>query len=178
MSRSEAPGRTPSRRRRWLRPALVGAFVVVPLVEIWAILQVGQLVGPWWTIALLVLDSMVGAWLIKREGGRAFQALRQALQGGRMPAAEIADGALILIGGTLMLSPGFVLDLAGILLILPFTRPVARRLLTTVVERRLLAAPTFGGPPGGGFGGPFGPGNGQRPGPGPEGPVVRGDVVE
>lgn len=178
MSRSEAPGRTPSRRRRWLRPALVGAFVVVPLVEIWAILQVGQLVGPWWTIALLVLDSMVGAWLIKREGGRAFQALRQALQGGRMPAAEIADGALILIGGTLMLSPGFVLDLAGILLILPFTRPVARRLLTTVVERRLLATATPGGPLGGAFGGPFGPGNGHRPGPGPEGPVVRGDVVE
>ena len=178
MSRSTAPGRTPSRRRRWLRPVLVAAFVVVPLVEIWAILQVGQLVGPWWTIALLVLDSFVGAWLIKREGGRAWQALRQALQGGRMPAAEIADGALILIGGTLMLSPGFVLDLAGILLILPFTRPVARRLLTTVVERRLLAAPTPGRPFGGPFGGPFGSENGRRPGPGPEGPVVRGDVVD
>ena len=73
---------------------LVAAFVLVPLVEIWAILQVGQLVGPWWTIALLVLDSVVGAWLIKREGGRAWQALRQALQGGRMPARELADGAL------------------------------------------------------------------------------------
>lgn len=179
MSWSPAPGRTPSRRRRrrWLRPALVAAFVVVPLIEIWAILQVGQLVGPWWTIALLVLDSIVGAWLIKREGGRAFRALRQALEGGRMPAAEIADGALILIGGTLMLSPGFVLDLVGILLILPLTRPVARRLLTTVVERRLLAAPLPGRP----FGaspGPYGPENGRRPGTGPEGPVVRGDVVD
>ncbi len=141
MTQSSAPRPDPRparrRRRRWLRPALAAAFVVVPLVEIWAILQVGQLVGPWWTILLLVLDSLVGAWLIKREGGRAWQALRQALQDGRMPAREIADGALILIGGTLMLSPGFVLDVAGILLILPFTRPVARRLLTTVVERRL-----------------------------------------
>ena len=92
-----------------------------------------------------------------------------------MPARELADGALILIGGTLMLSPGFVLDLAGILLILPFTRPVARRLLTSVVERRLVVAPAFGT----GFGPGFGPaGNGRRPGPGPEGPVVRGDVVE
>jgi UPF0716 protein FxsA len=149
---------------------LVAAFVVIPLVEIWVILQVGQLVGPWWTILLLVLDSMLGAWLIKREGGRAWRALREALQGGRMPAKEIADGALILIGGTLMLSPGFVLDIAGILLILPFTRPVARRLLTSVVERRLVVAPSFGPP--------FGPGNAQRPGPGPEGPVVRGDVVD
>lgn len=165
-----ASGRTPSSRRRWVRPTVVAAFVVVPLVEIWAILQVGQLVGPWWTIALLILDSFVGAWLIKREGGRAWQALRQALQGGRMPASEIADGALILIGGTLMLSPGFVLDLVGILLILPFTRPVARRLLASVVERRLVGAP--------GFGSPFGPGNVHRPGSGPEGPVVRGDVVD
>lgn len=169
---------TPRRRRAWVRPALAAAFVLVPLVEIWAILQVGRLVGPWWTIVLLVLDSLVGAWLVKREGGRAWQALRQALQNGRMPARELADGALILIGGTLMLSPGFVLDLAGVLLILPFTRPVARRLLTSVVERRLLVVP---GPGLGGF--PGGPPRGwgedaERPGPGPEGPVVRGDVVD
>ena len=170
MSLPGAPRRTPSRRRRWLRPVLVAAFVVIPLVEIWAILQVGQLVGPWWTIALLVLDSMVGAWLIKREGGRAWQALRQALEGGRMPARELADAALILIGGTLMLSPGFVLDVAGILLILPFTRPVARRLLTSVVERRLVVVPAFGGP--------FEPDNGRRPGPPAGGPVVKGDVVD
>ena len=156
---------------------LAAAFVLVPLVEIWAILQVGQLVGPWWTIALLVLDSLIGAWLIKREGGRAWKALREALQGGRMPAREIADGALILIGGTLMLSPGFVLDIAGILLILPFTRPIARRMLTSVVERRLVVGSAFG-QFGGPFGGPFGPGNDRRPGPGPEGPVVRGDVVD
>jgi UPF0716 protein FxsA len=177
------PPAGPRRRRRWVRPLLAVAFVVVPLVEIWAILQVGQLVGPWWTIVLLVLDSMVGAWLIKREGGRAWAALREALQHGRMPAREIADGALILIGGTLMLSPGFVLDIAGIVLILPFTRPVARRLLTKVVERRLVVAPTFGSPfgrpgAGPGFGTGFGPGDDGRPGPGPGGPVVRGDVVE
>ena len=173
MSHPSAP-RTPARRRGWVRPVLVLAFVVVPLVEIWAILQVGQLVGPWWTIALLILDSMVGAWLIKREGGRAWKALRDALQGGRMPAQEIADGALILIAGTLMLSPGFVLDLVGLLLLLPVTRPVARRILTRFVERRLVVGPTFGA----GLGGPFGPGNGRRPGAGPEGPVVRGDVVD
>jgi UPF0716 protein FxsA len=173
VTRPAAPRRTPS-RRRWLRPALVAAFVLVPLIEIWAILQVGQLVGPWWTIALLVLDSFIGAWLIRREGGRAWRALREALQGGRMPAREIADGALILVGGTLMLSPGFVLDVVGIVLILPLTRPVARRLLTSVVERRLVVVP------GSGFGGfPAGfPRDAHRPGPGPEGPVVRGDVID
>ena len=158
---------TPRRRRGWLRWALIAAFVVVPLAEIFVLIQVGQVIGPWWTIALLVLDSIIGGWLIRREGGRAWSALRQAIEGGRMPARELADAGLILVGGTLMLSPGFVTDAFGILLILPFTRPVARRLLTTVVERRLLGART-------GQGG----GNGRRPGPPAGGPVVQGDVID
>ena len=147
-------------RRRWLRPALFAAFIGVPLVEIWVLIQVGQVIGPWWTILLLILDSLLGTWLIRREGGKAWQGLRVALDSGRMPARELADGALILVGGTLMLTPGFVTDAVGILLILPLTRPVARRLLTQVVTRRLLAGQT------------------TRPGPGHGGPVVRGEVVE
>ena len=149
-----------ARRRRGLAWLLFLAFLVVPIVEIYVLIQVGQVIGPWWTILLLVADSILGSWLIKREGGRAWRALRTALESGRMPAKELSDGALILIGGTLMLSPGFVTDAFGILLILPFTRPFARRLLTQVVTRRLLA------------------GNTTRPGPGPGGPVVRGEVVE
>jgi UPF0716 protein FxsA len=137
---------------------LVAAFVVVPILEIYVIIQVGQAIGPWWTILLLVADSIFGAWLIGHEGRRAWQALNTALFSGRMPAREIADGALILVGGTLMLSPGFVTDIVGIVLILPFTRPVARRVLTRVVGRRLLDV--------------------RRPGPGPQGPVVRGEVVD
>ena len=149
-----------TRRRSPLTWVLFVAFVVVPLVEIYVLIQVGQVIGPWWTILLLVLDSILGSWLIKREGGRAWQALRTALESGRMPARELADGALILIGGTLTLSPGFVTDAFGILLILPFTRPVARRLLTRVVTRRLLAS------------------NERRPGPGSGGSVVQGEVVD
>jgi len=149
-----------SRRRSVTTWVLVVAFVVVPLIEIYVLIQVGQVIGPWWTILLLVLDSILGSWLIKLEGARAWLALRTALRDGRMPARELADGALILIGGTLMLSPGFVTDIFGILLILPFTRPVFRRLLTQVVTRRLLAS------------------NARRPGPGSEGSVVRGEVVD
>jgi UPF0716 protein FxsA len=147
-------------RRRITTAALFVAFVVVPLVEIYVLIQVGQVIGAWWTILLLVLDSLLGSWVIKREGGRAWQALRTALQTGRMPARELADGALILVGGTLMLSPGFVTDAFGILLILPFTRPVARRLLTRVLAQRLLSR------------------NARRPGPGSGGSVVRGEVVD
>jgi len=127
---------------------LVLLFIVVPIVEIYVIIQVGQVIGPWWTILLLIADSILGSWLIKREGGRAWRALRSALDSGRMPAKELADGALILIGGTLMLSPGFVTDAFGILLILPMTRPLFRRLLTGVVTRRLVVLGTPTGRPG------------------------------
>ena len=82
-----------------------------------------------------------------------------------MPAKELADGALILIGGTLMLAPGFISDAFGVLLILPFTRPIFRRLLTAVVASRVLGVPNLGG-------------TARRPGSDPEGPVIRGDVVD
>ena len=161
---------TAPRRRRgggsWL---LVIAFVVVPLVEIYVLIQVGQVIGVWWTLLLLIADSIYGGWLIRHEGGRAWQALTNALNSGQMPAKELADAALILVGGTLMLSPGFVTDAMGIVLILPFTRPVARRVLTRVVSKRLVAGfvdvrqgprpPGTGGPPSGG-------------------PVVRGEVLD
>jgi UPF0716 protein FxsA len=154
----------PARRRRsglgWL---LVALFIAVPLVEIYVIIQVGQAIGAWWTILLLVADSIFGSWLIRLEGSRAWRALRDTLDSGRMPAKELADAALILIGGTLMLAPGFVTDAFGILMILPFTRPVFRRLLTRVVATRLVVIDR---------------GTAHRPGPGPDGPVVRGDVVD
>jgi len=153
---------SPTTSRRWVRPLLVVLFVVVPLLEIFVLIQVGQVIGPWWTILLLVLDSVIGAWLVRREGGRAWRALTTALQTGRMPARELADGALILVGGTLMLTPGFVTDVFGFAAILPFTRPFARRLLTGLVARRLIGAAR----------------NARRPGPGSGGSVVRGEVVD
>lgn len=152
--------RTTPRRRGggWL---LLLVLVGLPLAEIWSILQVGRLVGPWWTIALLLLMGVLGTWLIQHEGRRAWAALRTALSSGRMPSDELADGALILIGGTLMLSPGFLTDLVGLVLVLPFTRPLARGALRRFVEQRLVVLP-----------------NAHRPGPPADGPVVRGDVVE
>ena len=150
------------RRRRYAGWALFLAFVIVPLIEIFVLIQVGQVIGPWPTIALLVLDSIIGSWLIRREGGRAWRALSEALSSGRMPARELADGGLILVGGTLMLTPGFVTDGLGILLVLPFTRPIARRVLTQVVNRRLLVA-----------GVPH-----DAPRPGPDESVVRGEVID
>ena len=104
-------------KRKFPRWLLLAAFVLVPLVEIYVIIQVGQAIGPWWTILLLIADSVLGSWLVKREGARAWRALRSALDEGRMPATELADGMLILVGGLLMVTPGFVLDIVGALCI-------------------------------------------------------------
>ncbi len=151
------------RRRSGIGWLLVVLFIVVPVVEIYVIIQVGQAIGPWWTILLLVLDSILGSWLIRHEGARAWRALREALDSGRMPARELSDGALILVAGTLMLAPGFVTDALGVLMVLPFTRPVFRRLLTVVVANRLVVV---------------GPQAARRPGSDPDGPVIRGEVVD
>ncbi len=156
--------------RRRFPLLLVVAFVVVPLVEIYVIIQVGQAIGALWTILLLVADSVFGSWLVKREGGRAWQALRVALNEHRMPHKELADGMLILIGGLLMLTPGFVLDIVGAVCILPFTRPIGRRFLSGVISRRLVGI-TYPGP------GP-GPGPRTQQRPGPDDGVIQGEVVD
>ena len=147
-----------ARSRRWAGLLLFAAFVVVPIIEIVVLIQVGQVIGPWWTILLLVVDSMIGAWLIKREGRRAWQALRQQIRTGRMPHRELADAGLIVLGGAFMLTPGFVTDGLGILLILPVTRPVFRRLVTSYAVGQVTKR--------------------TNPGPTARGTVVRGEVVD
>jgi UPF0716 protein FxsA len=112
---------------------LVLAFIVVPLVELAIIIQVGQAIGLLWTIALLVVDSVVGAWLVRREGTRAWSRFRAALDQGRVPADEVLEGALVLFGGALMLTPGFASDALGLLLMIP----PARRLIAAALKRRL-----------------------------------------
>jgi UPF0716 protein FxsA len=138
-------------------------LLVVPVLEIAAIVAVGRVIGGWQTLALLLVESALGAWLVRREGARAWAALRTALNTGQMPSRQLADAALVLVGGTLLLTPGFLTDIVGFFFILPFTRPVARTLLEAAVAKRLL---------GGFFGGGGGPG---RPGRGPD--VIEGEVL-
>jgi UPF0716 protein FxsA len=115
---------------------LIVLFLIVPIVEIYVIVQVGQLIGALPTIALLLIESAIGAWIVKREGRRAWSALRAAVGTGRLPSRELADAGLVLVGGTLLLTPGFVTDIFGFFLILPFTRPLARRALGWFAARR------------------------------------------
>lgn len=146
-------------------------FVGLPILEIYLIVQLGQVIGPWWTILVLLAMGALGSWLVKHEGARAWKALQSALASGRMPGTELADGALILVGGTLLLTPGFVSDVFGFFCILPFTRPLARRVLARVVSRRLVVLGPGGPVPGAAY-----PGEEQRrPG---HGSVIQGEVVD
>jgi UPF0716 protein FxsA len=135
---TSAPRPSRARRVRLTRLAVVG-LLLLPILEIVVIVAVGQAIGGWQTCLLIVATSLLGAWLIRREGGRAWRALEQAVRSGRMPAREIADGVVVLVGGSLLVVPGFITDLLGLLLVLPFTRPIARSMLAAVISRRLLA---------------------------------------
>lgn len=114
---------------------LLLAFVFVPLAELAVIGEVASVVSWGPTLVLLVVDSILGAWLVRREGSRAWQAFRDAVADGRMPGDELTEGALLLFGGALLLTPGFITDVVGLALVLPLTRrPLAR-----VVRRRAVA---------------------------------------
>jgi UPF0716 protein FxsA len=125
-------------------PQLAALFVVVQIVEIWLLIQVGQAIGGWQTLALLVLDSLLGAWLLRREGRRTWRAFRLALEEKRVPAREVADGVLVLIGGTLLITPGFLSDVVGLLLLLPPSRAAIRPRLTKVFAARFGVAGVLG----------------------------------
>lgn len=117
---------------RWL----VVAFLLVPVIEIAVIIQVGQWLGVLPTVALLVFESLLGAVLLKREGRRAWDNLRGTLAGGQLPDVALLDAALVVVGGTLLLTPGFVTDVVGFACVLPFTRPAVRRMVASVLVRR------------------------------------------
>ncbi|MGQ0843640.1 MAG: FxsA family protein [Sporichthyaceae bacterium] len=163
-------------------PFLLIALLVVPFLELYFIIQVGREIGVLPTIALLILDSVLGAWLVRREGRRAWQALNQSFGAGKVPTRELVDGALILIGGTLLLTPGFATDIVGFFLLLPFTRPLARRALVGFASRRFTAAVVGTQPRRTGRTAPghTAPGHTTTPGGGKPrgGRVVSGEVVE
>jgi UPF0716 protein FxsA len=115
---------------------LVLIFIVVPIAEIYVIIQVGQAIGALWTIALLIADSVIGARLLSWQGRSAWRRFQEALAEGRMPHNEILDGVMIILGGALLLTPGFITDLLGLFLLLPPTRAVIRRVLARSIRRR------------------------------------------
>lgn len=134
-------------------PILVVLFIVVPLIELFVIIQVGSWIGVLPTVGLVLLTGLLGAALANSQGRAAWRRFNAALADGRMPGREIFDGAMVIFGGALLLTPGFITDIVGILLLLPPSRVFVRRALASRVKRRAQAATPFAGwsrAPGGG----------------------------
>jgi len=132
---------------------LLVLFVAVPAAELYVILQASHAFGVLNTIAALIVISAVGAWLCKREGFSTLRKVQGALNAGRIPTRELQDGALILFAGALLLTPGFIGDVVGILLLLPPTRAIARTSLARLLRGRIQVATTGVGGRGFGWGG-------------------------
>jgi UPF0716 protein FxsA len=107
---------------------LVALFILVPIAEIAAIIWVGGQIGILPTIALLIADSLAGAWLMKTQGRAAWMRFNAAVSERRVPAKEVIDGGLVIFGGALLLTPGFITDIFGALFLIPPTRAIIRRM--------------------------------------------------
>lgn len=125
------------KRPSWGFAILLLILITLPILEVWVLLQVGQQIGLLPTVLILIGEAILGGWLMRREGQRAWTALNTTFASGKLPAGELADAALILVGGVLLMLPGFITDIFGFLFLLPFTRPIARHILAFFVARRM-----------------------------------------
>lgn len=108
---------------------LIVLFIAVPAIELWGLISIGNVIGGWSTVALVILTGIVGAWLAKQQGIQVVRNVQFQLSRGQMPTESLIDGALVLAGGIMLLFPGFFSDVIGILLLLPYTRLIVRHLI-------------------------------------------------
>lgn len=122
---------------------LVLAFVAVPIIELAVLIKVGAAIGVLDTIALLVVLSLLGGWLVRREGLTVLRRVQGSLSAGRMPGTELLDGLLVLVAGALLLTPGLVTDALGLVLLLPPVRALVRGLVTRRYRARVIPSTGF-----------------------------------
>jgi len=111
-------------------------FTVVPLLELVLLIHLGQIIGVWATVAVVVGTGALGAFLTRLEGLRIVRRVRADLSEGRMPTDRLLDGVLILMAGAVLLTPGLLTDLLGFFLLVPAGRAIVRRSLSSAVQRR------------------------------------------
>jgi UPF0716 protein FxsA len=109
--------------------------LIIPFVEIYLLLQVGSLIGAFPTIFLVVFTAVLGSWLLKQQGFATLQRFQESLARGTLPAYEIIEGVLILLGGALLLTPGFITDMIGFVFLIPQLRG---NIAKYVIENKLI----------------------------------------
>jgi len=115
---------------------LIVVFILVPIAELYVILQVGDAIGAPLTILLLVLDSLLGSVLLRSQGRTVWRQFNEVLAEGRVPHRELFDGIAVIFGGAFLITPGFLTDIIGLLLLIPPTRAVVRRIATGWLGKR------------------------------------------
>jgi UPF0716 protein FxsA len=156
---------------------LVLIFIIVPLAELYVIIQVGNAIGLVPTLVLLLADALLGSMLLRHQGRAAWIQFNRALAENRLPHKEVFDGILVIMGGALLLTPGFITDIFGLILLIPPTRAIVRGITSRVVRRRMAMGATI-----------WSMGRGQRPprqrpapngpGTGPAGPPPSGPTQD
>jgi UPF0716 protein FxsA len=120
--------------------ALALLFLLVPIAELYVIYQVGDAIGIWWTFLLLAADSLLGSFLLKSQGRAVWRRFNDNLAQGRVPHREVIDGVLVIFGGAFLITPGFLTDIVGVVLLIPPTRSLVRRFLARRLGRRVVIA--------------------------------------
>jgi UPF0716 protein FxsA len=116
---------------------LVLIFIIVPLAELYVIIQVSGVIGLGPTLVLLLADALLGSMLLRHQGRAAWVRFNRALAENRLPHKEVFDGVLIIFGGALLISPGFITDIFGLILLIPPTRAIVRGVSSRIVRRRM-----------------------------------------
>jgi UPF0716 protein FxsA len=124
--------------------ALALLFLLVPIAELYVIIQVGEAIGLGWTVVLLIADSVLGSLLLRIQGRAVWRRFNEALAQGRVPHREVVDGVLVIFGGALLLTPGFLTDIVGVSFLLPPTRAIIRRFLIRRLGHRAQVRTTRG----------------------------------
>ncbi|MGO4497885.1 FxsA family protein [Paenibacillus sp. 2RAB27] len=118
---------------RWI----IAIFILVPAVEITMLIMLGHLVGGWMTFLLIIASGFLGAYFAKREGRKVMEYAKFEWSQGQLPAQQILDGICIFLGGILLITPGFITDILGFLLVFPYTRPIFKILLLAIIRKQI-----------------------------------------
>jgi UPF0716 protein FxsA len=112
-------------------------FILVPLLELYILIKIGGYLGASQTIALVVFTALLGIVIVRLQGLRTLQKIRQSLSQGIVPAEEMVDGVLIFVGGILLIIPGVLTDLFALVLFIPYTRTIFKRWLRRRFDRMI-----------------------------------------
>ncbi len=116
---------------------LILIFIVVPLVEILLLIEIGSRIGTLNTISIIILTGILGGYMMRQQGFTIIGNIRGDLSQGRMPTGELINGVMVLVGGILLLTPGFLTDAVGFILLIPFTRALIRRKIQILIRRKI-----------------------------------------